>query len=262
MRIKRFNEAILDYRSQGVDEFYDRIKKLLDDMPPPPRGMGGFRQGPPPPGFRQGPPPPGFGMPPGISLEEAASVGSQCGVEVVDYDTFYQELPESDKKTAPPRNIPTFALRNPTTGYPRVVLNVPIDDRLLDHIYHMLKHETIHIKQASKRTYTKGLPDPNDQKKYFSDTDEIMAFSQSITDEVINQHGATSIRDAINKLYRSRLYSDVKRLVDREVLNKYHKYIYLYLEKEFGPDKNEKNKKEVSKDFMSNFLKRDFAATV
>lgn len=238
MRIKRFNEAILDYRTQGVDEFYDRIKKLLNDMPPP-RGMGfrqpppGFRQGPPPPGFMQGPPP-GFGMPPGISLEEAAEVGSKCGVEVVDYDAFYRELPESDKKTAPPRNIPAFALRNPVTGVPRVVLNVPIDERLLDHIYHMLKHETIHIKQASKRTYNKGLPDPNNQKDYFSDTDEIMAFSQSITDELINQVGCTGIRNAISKLHRSRLYSDIKKSVSKDVLNKYHKYIYLYLEKELG----------------------------
>jgi len=246
MKIKKVNELIIDYRTQSIDEFYHRIKELLNEIPLPPRDM------------RHGMP--RHMMMPGISLEDAADIGRECGIEVVDYQTFYNDLPQSDKKTAPTKNIPAaFALRNPVSGQPRVVLNANIDERLLDYIYHMLKHETIHVKQASKRpNYNKPLSDPNDSKKYFSDTDEIMAFSQSIVDELINMINVNNIRDAIAKLNKSRLYNDIKNNVDGYVLKKYHKYIYLYLEKELGEDKNEKTKKEMMKEYMSNFLKRDF----
>ena len=77
------------------------------------------------------------------------------------------------------------------------------------------------------------MPDPKKIGAYFADTDEIMSFSQSIVDMLINMDKVKSLKDGIKKLKDNRLYKDVKRNVSTEVLKKYHKYIYLYLEKEF-----------------------------
>lgn len=228
--IRKFNESIIDYKSENIDNFYNQVKELRP-----------------------------------ITFERIVEIGKQNGVEVVDYDTFYNELPERDKPTAPPREgVPVFALANDETGRPRVVFGdmftkedapppppppgmrlrpgmmpppgpMPITMREIDHIYHMLKHENIHLKQQAKRVgYTKPMPDPKERGAYFADTDEIMAFSQSIVDMIINMvPRVRSLKDGIKKLKDNRLYKDVKRNVSPEVLKRYHKYIYMYLEKEF-----------------------------
>lgn len=211
MKIKKFNESIVDYKSDNIVNFYNEIRNLAR------------------PTFNQ-----------------IVEIGNKYEVEVVDYDTFYDNLSEIDKSTAPPRNeIPAFAFANNDTGKPCVVFGdmftnqnrpAPIDPRLIDHVYHMLKHENVHLKQQSKRPgYTKPMPDPKDRGRYFSDTDEIMAFSQSIVDLLMNMGRATSVKDGISKLKKNPLYNDIKRRVSTDVLKKYHKYIYLYLEKEFEP---------------------------
>ena len=247
--IKKFNEAIIDYKSEGIDNFYHEVSQLLP-----------------------------------ITFERVVEIGERNGVEVVDYDTFYNELSDIDKTTAPPRNgVPVFALANDETGRPRVVFGdmftkadapppppppgfrlppnfrpprgpMPITMREIDHIYHMLKHENIHLKQQAKRPgYTKPMPNPVNRGKYFTDTDEIMAFSQSIVDMLINTQRARNLKDAFDKLKNNHLYKDVKRYVTPEVLKKYHKYIYLYLEKEFPENVDTK----VSlKDRIKNFLKK------
>lgn len=268
---KKF-EGIIDYDSDDIREFYDEMVEELESMPPPPPRNygGGWRGGPPmgpPPGGRPmpggmgGPPmgPPPGGIPPGgmggpqgerrmmmpppgpeVPFRRVVEIARKYNITVVNYDTFYRDLPELDKHTAPPRHVPAFALTDRNNN-PRVVLNVPgVDQRLLDYIYHMLKHENVHVGQFTRREEANPgmetrLVSPEDKKAYFSDKDEVMAFSQSIVDMIISD-GATSKRDAIRRLDRNPIYSDVKRNVSTEILQRYKKYIYLYLEKEFGDE--------------------------
>lgn len=204
--LRKFNESIIDYKSENIDSFYNEVKNIIENSP-----IRNYE----------------------ISLEDCINIGNKYDIEVVNYDTFYNELPENDKKTAPPKNIPAFALVNPVTIKPRIVLKSGIDKRSIDFIYHMLKHENIHIKQHGKRpNYKKDLPDPNDRSAYYSDYDEIMAYSQSIVDILINMFKPVNIKEALDKLNKIQLYTEIKRNVNSEILKKYHKYIYLYLKKE------------------------------
>jgi|688.fasta_scaffold03814_59 hypothetical protein len=194
-------EAIIDWRSQELEDFEESV--LSARLP--------------------------------ISTEEFAEIGAEYGIEIVDYDTFYAELSDAHRESAPPRGVPAFATVNPDTLRPRVIVNVPrIDMRLFDYIFHMLKHEMVHVGQWSRRAVQReGGPNPTDRTAYFSDKDEIMAFSQSIVDQMIKM-GARSISQGMLFLPQIRLYLDIRKAVEQSVLNRYHKYIYLYLEQELA----------------------------
>jgi len=210
---RKSNEAIVDYRSDNIEAFYNELSDLLEERNNVSRQSGYGRSE--------------------VSFNQVVEIGRTHGVDVVNYDTFYRELPESDKKTAPPNGVPCFALVNPVNDLPRVVINTPsINKRMLDHVYHMLKHENIHVGQiARKKVRHNSMVNPNDRKSYFSNKDEVMAFSQSIVDMLMDQKPKTK-EEAISKLRYNQLYNDIKRNVDSDILNRYHKYIYLYLEKE------------------------------
>lgn len=171
-----------------------------------------------------------------MSIDDLKSVGNHNDVEVVTYDEFLNDLPDEYKHTAPPRQAGLFALVNPETQGPRVVVAIPmIDRRALDHIYHMLKHEVIHIGQFSRRPEDMDhyLPDPSNQPEYFSNKDEVMAFSHSLADMLMNsprQYNSPS--EAMKDLNTLRLYTTIKNNVDAKTLKRYHKYTYQYLEKE------------------------------
>ena len=198
--IKPIQEAIIDWQEQGIEEFREDV--YSHRLP--------------------------------IFFEDLAEIGAQHNIEVVDYPTFYAELPDEHKSSAPPRGVPAFATVNPDTFRARVVVGVPrVDARLFDYIVHMLKHEQIHIGQWNRRAVHRAGPNPMDQAAYFSDKDEVMAFSHSIADQLI----AMGLRDldGVHKLLpKVRLYQDIRAAVDAKTLKRYHKYIYLYLEKELG----------------------------
>lgn len=214
---RKANEAIVDYKSDNIKNFYNELVQTLEQRNDRQSGWGRNE----------------------VFFKEVVEVGKKHDVDVVDYRTFYNELPQEDKSTAPPQHAPVFALVNPVNNKPRVVINVPsIDRRMLDHIYHMLKHENIHVGQiARKKVHDRGMVDPNSRKSYFSDKDEIMAFSQSIVDMLISQYKIKNYEDLRSKLRYNQLYSEIKRNVDTKTLNRYHKYIYLYLEKELEDNK-------------------------
>jgi hypothetical protein len=93
----------------------------------------------------------------------------------------------------------------------------------------------VHVGQWSRRRVHQAGPNPMDRAAYFSNKDEIMAFSQSIADQLIAM-GARTPQEAIKQLSSLRLYLDIKRNVDSRTLKRYHKYIYLYLEEELYTD--------------------------
>lgn len=199
---RKSNESIVDYHSDDIKNFYDELVETLNK-----NGR--------------------------LFFSQVVNIGQKHNIDVVDYDKFYNELPDSDKSTAPPRYAPCFALVNPINDLPRVVINVHLINRqIVDHIYHMLKHENIHVGQiARKNKRDRSMVDPNNSKEYFSDKDEIMAFSHSIVDMIL-KGGVKTKEEFTKKLKYNQLYSEIKRSVDTKTLNRYHKYIYLYLEKE------------------------------
>lgn len=212
-QFRKTNEAIIDYESDNIKDFYNELVGLLEQRNNRQSGFGRSE----------------------VFFNEVVEIGKKHNVDVVDYRTFFSELPEGDKKTAPPTHAPCFALVNPVNNLPRVVVNVPsIDRRMLDHIYHMLKHENIHVGQIARRSKEqRSMVNPNDRKEYFSNKDEVMAFSQSIVDMLVGQ-GVKTKDGLMRKLKYNPLYMDIKKSVDEDTLNRYHKYIYLYFEKEIN----------------------------
>lgn len=216
--LKKFNEAIVDYKNEDIDGLMEEINKY-------PRNHR-------------------------FQLSDLAKLGKEYNIEIVDYDTFYNDLPERDKATAPSktaRESQFFALVNPVTKRPRIVLNLGIPFIPKDFfdqvpVGDILKHEQIHVGQHSRRPNVNlPLPEPKDRKSYFSNKDEVMAFAFSVAKEVVSMLPAVKTpKEGIDGLIRNsrrfRLYDDIKRNVDEKTLKRYHKYIYLYLEDLLKPE--------------------------
>jgi hypothetical protein len=205
--IKKFNEAIIEWETDNIKNFYYDAKEIISKN-------------------RK------------IEFNELKNIGDKYDIEVVDYDTFHSELPNDQmRKDAPPKGaVPVFALVNRVTEKARIVIqSTRIDIGVLDMAYHMLKHENVHIGQI-KRKQGKGdgefLGDVRDLKSYFSNKDEVMAFSQSIVDQIMGKN-PKSLEEAKSELKYVRIWSDIKRNVDEKIKKRYIKYIFLYLEKEF-----------------------------
>lgn len=175
------------------------------------------------------------------NMSDLKKYGEENDFDVVNYDEFYDSLSDENKKTAPPRMgpAPFFALFHPTRKKPMFVMNnemmmrMPNFKEIVDDI---IGHERIHGEQNLRRKgLTFNLPNPNDQKNYFNDEDEIMAFSWSIAQDI--SKSSSSFEEAIKKLDTrtsamwTRLWDDIKRVSDSSTLNKYRKNIYNYLKK-------------------------------
>ena len=123
-----------------------------------------------------------------ISIDQANMIAWNHDVKFKRYDEFYGALPDNLKHTAPPQNTPLFGYIDDDNNV-TIVLNIPgIGFRELGFISHMIQHESIHKGQWERRAnveYT--LPDANDRAKYFSNKDEIMAFSQSIVEIMLSR---------------------------------------------------------------------------
>lgn len=180
------------------------------------------------------------------NLKDLKNLGKIHDFDVFNYDEFYNSLSDIDKKTAPPKhnpNSPIFALFHPINKKPTIVINNPVNFLPPNEIISdILGHELIHKGQASKSKIEYTLPNPNDLKLYFSDKNEIMAFSFSIAKELLKRYPNTKVNQLMDKLSKSNqnsLYSAIKSNVDNDILKRYNKYIYNYL--------CEFSKKEVKK---------------
>jgi hypothetical protein len=166
-----------------------------------------------------------------ISIDQANMIAWNHDVKFKGYDEFYRSLPDNLKHTAPPRNTPLFGYIDDENNV-TIVLSIPgIGFRELGFISHMIQHESIHKGQWERRAnveYT--LPDANDRAKYFSNKDEIMAFSQSIVEIMLSHQRIRQMSQLKELLKTNHLYNDIKKVVGDDVLKKYNKYIYQYAE--------------------------------
>ncbi len=178
------------------------------------------------------------------SFNSLVEYGEKNGFDVVDYNGFYQSLSDDDKKTAPPRYAsPFFALFHIERKKPMFVLAdanaprfIPNFKEIVDDI---IGHERVHAGQVSRR---KGgeyiLPDPNVEKNYFSNKEEIMAFSWSISNQILKK--SKTFDEAVLKLksgniggVMGHLWTKINNICDEDVINRYRKMIYQYLDKSF-----------------------------
>lgn len=166
-----------------------------------------------------------------ISIDQANMIAWNHDVKFKRYDEFYRSLPDNLKHTAPPQNTPLFGYIDEENNV-TIVLSIPgIGFRELGFISHMIQHESIHKGQWERRDnveYT--LPDANDRTKYFSNKDEIMAFSQSIIEIMLSHQRIREMSQLRELLKTNPLYNDIKKVVSDDVLKKYNKYIYQYAE--------------------------------
>ena len=106
----------------------------------------------------------------------------------------------------------------------------------------IIGHERVHQEQSLRRgTIDYSLPSPLDRKLYFSNKDEVMAFSYTIANGLAKTTRTmeTAIKDLDSEQLSGRpkehkmLWNDIKRYCDEKTIKRYRKYIYLYLEKIF-----------------------------
>lgn len=183
------------------------------------------------------------------SFQSAKEFGDKNGFDVVDYDEFYNSLSDENKKTAPPRyGVPFFALFNPIRKKPMFVL---VDENASKFIPNfkeimldIIGHEKIHAEQSLRKgTIDYKLPSPLDRKEYFSNKEEVMAFSWTIANELAKV--TKNAKSGIEKLKRGtggqagHLWNDIKKYCDEKTINRYKKYIYMYLDKIFTKDNEE-----------------------
>jgi len=184
------------------------------------------------------------------SFETAVEYGIQNDFDVVEYDEFYNSLGEGDKRTAPPRRggPPFFALFHPIRKKPMFVVsdrNVFMFMPMKEIINDIIGHEKVHAEQTRRRNGIEfSLPSPTDRKAYFSNKEEIMAFAWTISNDLSKV--SSSIEEGMTKLDKGfrgqgfQLWSDIKRFCDEKVIKRYRKYIYMYLDKIFNKDEDNK----------------------
>jgi hypothetical protein len=180
------------------------------------------------------------------TFEDLVEYGRINDFDVVEYDEFYNSLSEKNQKEAPPRHAPFFALFHPIKKRAMFVVSNRDIVRLLpikEIVDDIIGHERVHAEQAMRKGDIEyKLPSPNDKRAYFSDKDEIMAFSWTIANDLSKV--SRSVQSAFDKLdggLRSQggmIWNDIKKYCDGETIKRYKKYIYLYLDKIFNKEQD------------------------
>lgn len=184
------------------------------------------------------------------TFEDLVEYGRINDFDVVEYDEFYNSLSEKNKKEAPPRHAPFFALFHPIRKRAMFVVSnrnivgmFPGFKGIVDDI---IGHERVHAEQARRKGDIEyKLPSPNDRKAYFSDKDEIMAFSWTIANDLAKvSRSVDSAMKTLSTGLRSQgvmIWNDIKRHCDDDIIKRYKKYIYLYLDKIFNKEEDNIN---------------------
>jgi hypothetical protein len=193
------------------------------------------------------------------TYEDLVDYGNDNGFDVVNYNEFFNSLSDVDKKTAPKPSfkIPFFALFHPVRKKPMFVVCdpncvkfMPNFKKIVDDI---ISHEKIHGEQNKRRSgLTFNLPNPLNLKEYYSNKDEIMAFSWTIANDLKYYPTIEAALTNLNSVrgrpsMASMIWGEIKKSVDEKTLRKYKKYIYLYLQKIYNTkiEESVNNEREV-----------------
>jgi hypothetical protein len=107
-------------------------------------------------------------------------------------------------------------------------------ERLFGFLREVLRHESIHKQQAGRRRHVKirNLENsPADPKRYFSSTDEIMAYADSFIVQARDQGlSDDQILDALSHGRKMSWIQGVYSKLDPKAVNRFRKYVYQYLQ--------------------------------
>jgi len=182
------------------------------------------------------------------SFDSLVEYGTQNGFDVVEFDEFYNSLSEADKKGAPPRRgAPFFALFHPERKKAMFVICdrniIRVIPNFKEIVNDIIGHENVHHEQTRRKGDVEySLPSPNDKKAYFSNKEEIMAFSWTIANDLSKTNNdiksAFADLDTVGRTQSKQIWTDIKRVCDTDVIRRYQKYIYMYLEDIFNKNIN------------------------
>ena len=136
------------------------------------------------------------------SLDDLNKLSEPYDVFFSTYEDFLEYLDDEEREVAPPKQMHAFlpirarfGLYNKHLDKMQIVVSdekefIDALPQTLNHYLftHILKHESIHQQQVAKMPKGKELynlkDSPTDQDKYFSNKWEMMAFAQSMIDEM------------------------------------------------------------------------------
>lgn len=212
--IKRFNEAVI--KPYNFDEALETLKNNND-----------------------------------FTVDSINQLFEPYGVEFVDVEYFKSKLQTKKEIELVPVNMPEmpggirFGAHNIHNNMMYIcinkdkfinVINSNNKGPIISFLREILRHESIHKQQGERRDVViRNLENsPLNPKSYFGSTDEVMAYAQSFIDQC--EERGMSKDDIIDIIRSGRKVSWVQdvysKLVDKEVKNRFNKYVYQYLQDE------------------------------
>jgi len=185
------------------------------------------------------------------SLEEINKISEKYGIIFSDFDTFYNTLARESEKKVAPKDLMLFggvkfALFNKYIDKINIVVESEIffeylhndEDKtdFYNFIHQVLRHESIHKQQVSKMgkdIYRLDASPTGNQKSYWSNPQEIMAYAHSLVNDLMDQgHNKEEITDILKheKNIKSWIHQVHKKYLDPNKYKKFMKYAYEYID--------------------------------
>jgi hypothetical protein len=185
-----------------------------------------------------------------ITLDNLKEIFDDMNVEFVNVEYFKSQLQTEKEIELVPVNMPPlmggvrWGAHNVYTNKMYICIdenefiksiNSPLKDKLLDFLEEVLRHESVHKQQAQRRpdvTIRNLERSPKDPKKYFSSTDEVMAYADSFIVQC-RKRGMSDddildvFRDGKKVSWIQNIYSSM----DLETQKRFKKYVYQYIQK-------------------------------
>ena len=183
-----------------------------------------------------------------LSIRDMNLALGKFGVSFVEVDEFIESLETDKERSLVPIEMPPLfgGVRWGAHNVYNDAIYICIDadqftvalnkdrERLFGFLREVLRHESIHREQAGRRRHIKirNLENsPADPKRYFSSTDEIMAYADSFIVQARDRGlSDDQILDALAHGKRVSWIQGVYSKLDPRAVNRFRKYVYQYLQ--------------------------------
>jgi hypothetical protein len=184
------------------------------------------------------------------SLKDINDIFEGSSIYFSDFDEYYSNLKREEEKAVAPKELMLmggvkFALYNTNLDKINVVvepdmflqyINSDMDKRgFYKFLRLVLRHESIHLQQVSrmgKENYVLDASPTVNTKKYWQSPHEIMAYAQSLVDDLRDKDLSDSeIKDMLRNQSKiqSWIYNVHKKVLNPKQFNKFMSYVYEYL---------------------------------
>lgn len=185
-----------------------------------------------------------------ITLDNLKEIFDDMNVEFVNVEYFKSQLQTEKEIELVPVNMPPlmggvrWGAHNVYTNKMYICIdenvflksiNGEIKPKLLDFLEEVLRHESVHKQQAQRRpdvTIRNLERSPKDPKKYFSSTDEVMAYADSFIVQC-RKKGLSddNIIDVLRGGEKVSWIQNIYSSMDLETQKRFKKYVYQYIQK-------------------------------